>query len=175
MSLPPSLRRLPPPVDSVVHAVLDRARGLAVTASAAVLPLAARVVGTTAGAGRRVVLDVGQRLGVGQEPDTVVQMWPPGARTPADAHAAAEAALAEAAAAGDLPGDGVVREDLPVDNWDGLTIAVVRQRVRSLGLADVRLLLAYEREHAARPAVLLTLERRLTKLTGDGLDTSTGD
>ena len=52
----------------------------------------------------------------------------------------------------------------PPADWDGLTIAAIRQRTRTLGAADILALLAYERAHAARPAVILNLENRLAKL-----------
>ncbi|MFG1920316.1 hypothetical protein [Cryptosporangium sp. NPDC048952] len=87
---------------------------------------------------------------------------PAGAPTPAAAHAEAAALLAEvnpdSAKITSAPGD------LPVQNWDGLTIAAIRQRTRSLSDQDILTLLAYERAHAARPAVILNLENRLAKL-----------
>lgn len=73
-----------------------------------------------------------------------------------------------------LPGTGPARptmsaaspgqhDDLPVANWDGLAIAAIRQRTAALGEDDILTLLAYERAHASRPAVLLTLQNRLAK------------
>ena len=87
---------------------------------------------------------------------------PEGAPTPAAAHAEAAALLAEV-----TPDDATApatHADLPVKNWDGLTIAAIRQRTRSLSDQDVLTLLAYERAHAARPAVILNLENRIAKL-----------
>jgi hypothetical protein len=69
---------------------------------------------------------------------------PAGAPTPAAAHAEAAALLSE------------VTPDA--------AIAAIRQRTRSLSDQDVLTLLAYERAHAARPAVILNLENRLAKL-----------
>ncbi|MFI5955778.1 hypothetical protein [Cryptosporangium sp. NPDC051539] len=83
-----------------------------------------------------------------------------GAPTPAAAHAEAASLLAEVA-----PGTAATAsDDLPVKNWDGLTIAAIRQRTRSLDDRAILTLLAYERAHAARPAVVLNLENRLAKL-----------
>lgn len=84
----------------------------------------------------------------------------PGAPSPAAAHAAAVTALAEA----NVDTQVIDPADLPVDNWDGLTPAAVRQRIRALGEDDLVRLLAYERAHAHRPAVVLALENRLAKL-----------
>ncbi|TQS41804.1 hypothetical protein [Cryptosporangium phraense] len=83
-----------------------------------------------------------------------------GAPTPAAAHAEAASLLSEVTpAAASTPAD-----ELPVKNWDGLTIAAIRQRTRNLDDRDILTLLAYERAHAARPAVVLNLENRLAKL-----------
>ncbi|GAA3387210.1 hypothetical protein [Cryptosporangium minutisporangium] len=85
-----------------------------------------------------------------------------GAPTPAAAHAEAAALLSEVSP--DAAKSLTAADDLPVKNWDGLTIAAIRQRTRSLSDQDVLTLLAYERAHAARPAVILNLENRLAKL-----------
>jgi hypothetical protein len=87
---------------------------------------------------------------------------PEGTPTPAAAHAEAAALLAEVSP--DAAKADTAQHDLPVPNWDGLTIAVIRQRTRSLSDQDLLTLLAYERAHAARPAVILNLENRLAKL-----------
>lgn len=84
---------------------------------------------------------------------------PTGAPSPAAAHAEANALLAESGTAATAAHD-----ELPLAGWDGLTIAAIRQRTRTLGAADILALLAYERAHAARPAVILNLENRLAKL-----------
>ena len=78
--------------------------------------------------------------------------------------AAPEAAAAEAAAAG-----------LPVPNYDELSIASLRARLRALDAAQVRDLLDYERAHASRPNVITMFERRITKLEGtENADTTAG-
>jgi hypothetical protein len=45
--------------------------------------------------------------------------------------------------------------------YDELSVPQLRARLRRLTLADLELLLAYEREHAARPAYLGMLTRRI--------------
>jgi len=87
---------------------------------------------------------------------------PEGAPTPAAAHAEAAALLAEVTP--DATKAATAQDELPVKNWDGLTIAAIRQRTRSLSDQDILTLLAYERAHAARPAVILNLENRIAKL-----------
>lgn len=110
----------------------------------------------------------------GQQPATPTPVTPPrpahvavvptaaGAPTPAAAHAEAAALLAEVSP--EAAKAATAADSLPVANWDGLTIAAIRQRTRALPDQDVLTLLAYERAHAARPAVILNLENRLAKL-----------
>lgn len=85
------------------------------------------------------------------------------APSPAAAHAEADARLAGSSSAS-ARAAAAAHDDLPVADWDGLTIVTIRQRTRTLGDADILTLLAYERAHAARPAVVLNLENRLAKL-----------
>ena len=77
-----------------------------------------------------------------------------GPTAPAEPAAAAEVA---AAAEPEQPA-------LPVPNYDGLTIASLRARLRNLDLSQVRVLLEYEKAHAGRAAVLTMFERRIAKL-----------
>jgi hypothetical protein len=51
-----------------------------------------------------------------------------------------------------------------VPNYDELTVASLRARLRNLGRGQVAELLAYERSHAARDAVVAMYERRIAKL-----------
>jgi hypothetical protein len=53
---------------------------------------------------------------------------------------------------------------LPLANYDQLSLASLRGRLRSLDVAQLRQLISYEREHAARADVLAMFERRVTKL-----------
>lgn len=54
--------------------------------------------------------------------------------------------------------------DLPVPDYDSRTVPSLRARLRGLSAADVRLLLDYEKAHAARPDVVTMYERRIAKL-----------
>ncbi len=59
--------------------------------------------------------------------------------------------------------------ELPVPNYDNLSLASLRARLRNLDSAQILLLLDYEKANAARPAVLAMYERRISKLqTGQG-------
>ena len=49
-------------------------------------------------------------------------------------------------------------------NYDDLTLASLRARLRNLDQSQVRVLLDYEKAHAGRPDVLTMFERRIAKL-----------
>ena len=49
-------------------------------------------------------------------------------------------------------------------NYDDLSVASLRARLRNLDRSQVRTLLDYEKAHAGRPDVLTMFERRITKL-----------
>ena len=49
-------------------------------------------------------------------------------------------------------------------NYDDLSVASLRARLRNLDTAQVRALLDYEQANAAREAVLTMFERRIVKL-----------
>src|SRR3984885_4578105 len=66
--------------------------------------------------------------------------------------AAPEATVAPAAAA------------LPLANYDELTIASLRARLRNLSVEQLNVLIGYEKEHANREDVISMFERRITKL-----------
>jgi hypothetical protein len=70
--------------------------------------------------------------------------------------------VAEAAPA--APGQAA----LPVPNYDDLTLASLRARLRNLDQSQVRVLLDYEKAHAGRPDVLTMYERRIAKLESGG-------
>jgi hypothetical protein len=53
---------------------------------------------------------------------------------------------------------------LPVPNYDDLTVASLRARLRNLDSGQVRALLDYEKANAGRAAVLTMYERRIAKL-----------
>jgi hypothetical protein len=76
---------------------------------------------------------------------------------PAKKPAAAESApAAEPAAA--------AASVLPVPNYDGLTVASLRARLRNLDPPQLRVLIDYEKAHAGRTDVLAMFERRIAKL-----------
>ena len=56
---------------------------------------------------------------------------------------------------------------LPVPNYDDLTVASLRARLRNLDQSQVQALLDYEKAHAGRADVLTMFERRIAKLDND--------
>jgi hypothetical protein len=84
---------------------------------------------------------------------------------PAAEPAAAADPPAEPAAAADPPAEQAA---LPVPNYDDLSVASLRARLRNLDQSQVRTLLDYEKAHAGRPDVLTMFERRITKLENGG-------
>jgi len=104
---------------------------------------------------------------------------PPAAQPGADLAPAAQShPAAEPAGEAELPGSepiavpeprsgaetGPDEEALPVPNYDDLTVASLRARLRNLDSAQVRALLDYEKANAGRAAVLTMYERRIAKL-----------
>ena len=59
-------------------------------------------------------------------------------------------------------------EGAPLPNYDELSIASLRARLRNLDLAQVKQLAAYEKTHAARTDVMTMFERRIAKLEAEG-------
>ena len=55
----------------------------------------------------------------------------------------------------------------PLPNYDELSVASLRARLRNLDIAQVRQLADYERTHAARADVLGMFERRIAKLEAE--------
>ena len=87
---------------------------------------------------------------------------------PAPAEVTAEEPLpAEPAPAGPAAPATTVGEALPVPNYDQLSVASLRARLRVLDAGQVQALLDYENVHESRPAVITMFERRLAKL-GEG-------
>ena len=75
--------------------------------------------------------------------------------TPAPEAAAQPAAKPEPEAAGALP----------LANYDELTVASLRARLRNLSNDDLTQLMAYERAHQDRPEVIKMFQNRLIKMT----------
>jgi hypothetical protein len=82
----------------------------------------------------------------------------PPTATPATAASAATPATAASAAVAPAAGD------LPVANYDELSVASLRARMRGLNAAQLRILIGYESTHAERGTVLAMFERRLAKV-----------
>jgi len=53
---------------------------------------------------------------------------------------------------------------LPLPNYDELTIASLRARLRNLTAEQLTVLIEYEKAHANRADVITMFERRITKL-----------
>ncbi|TCP42650.1 hypothetical protein EV191_12350 [Tamaricihabitans halophyticus] len=64
--------------------------------------------------------------------------------------------------------------ELPLRNYDELPITSLRHQIRSLDDAELRVLVAHERAHAARAPVLELLESRLARLR-EGAHPAQGD
>ena len=61
--------------------------------------------------------------------------------------------------------DGPVSPDAaPLPNYDALTVASLRARLRNLSIDQVRALISYEQAHANRADVITMYERRAAKL-----------
>ena len=81
------------------------------------------------------------------------------------------ASAAPAAAAAAAPEPAAVPEPAaaaaPLPNYDELSVASLRARLRNLDVAQVRQCAEYERAHAARAEVLSMFERRIAKLEAE--------
>jgi hypothetical protein len=79
-----------------------------------------------------------------------------------DDAAASAAPPVGAGAAGDEAGASP-----PLPNYDELSVASLRARLRNLDVAQVRQLAEYERAHAARADVIAMFDRRIVKLEAE--------
>ena len=79
---------------------------------------------------------------------------------------AAAAQPASSAAAAE-PASGAADSGAPLPNYDELSVASLRARLRNLDAARVGQLADYERAHAARADVLAMYERRIAKLEAE--------
>jgi hypothetical protein len=57
---------------------------------------------------------------------------------------------------------------LPLDNYDTLSLASIRARLRGLDVGQLKVLLDYEAQNAERPELLGMFERRIEKLESGG-------
>ncbi|HEY6790841.1 MAG TPA: hypothetical protein VI365_26385 [Trebonia sp.] len=83
--------------------------------------------------------------------------------------AAAKTAPAETAAAKTAPAEtatpaAAASGDLPLANYDTLTVASLRARLRTLTVPQLRILLDYENAHQGREEVSGMFERRIAKI-----------
>jgi hypothetical protein len=93
---------------------------------------------------------------------------PAASTAPAAAAAAPESAPApEPAAAEPVAAAEPTAAAAPLPNYDELSVASLRARLRNLDVARVRQLAEYERAHAARADVLSMFERRIAKLEAE--------
>jgi len=85
---------------------------------------------------------------------------------------AAEAGPAQAAEtdtrATGAGGPGAGDSGAPLPNYDELSIASLRARLRNLDVAQVKQMAEYERAHAGRADVIAMFERRIAKLEAGG-------
>ena len=79
---------------------------------------------------------------------------------------AAEApAQPETSAATETTGDSAASSALPLANYDELTVASLRARLRNLSNDDLTQLMEYEKAHQNRPEVVKMFQNRLIKMT----------
>ncbi len=67
------------------------------------------------------------------------------------------------------PGATLDHAELPLEDFDHLTLGQLRSRIRTLDAAALVQLLDYEKTHADRLPVTLALQNRLTKLSEETL------
>ena len=80
------------------------------------------------------------------------------------------AAVAEPAASVEAEastGSGAEPAALPIANYDELSIASLRARLRNLSVEQLAELVAYEKGHAAREDVVAMFERRIAKVESE--------
>jgi hypothetical protein len=113
-----------------------------------------------------VRLLIGEKAGTGDTAPTVDAMTTGDDAAAADGGAGAGDALT-AEEAGPAP---ETTASAPLPNYDELSIASLRARLRYLDVAQLRQLLVYEQAHAARPDVMAMFERRIAKLQSESAD-----
>jgi hypothetical protein len=90
---------------------------------------------------------------------------PPDGTPVAEAPTAPEAPTATETTATEAPAaEAPAGAEPPIANYDQLSLASLRARLRGLTLVQVRELIVYEQANAARPDVIAMYERRVTKL-----------
>jgi len=92
----------------------------------------------------------------------------PPTRPPASASAGRPAAPPAAPPTGQATPAPPPASDLPIPNYDELSIASLRARLRGLDIAQLRRLLSYEKSRTGRSDVVTMYERRIAKLRQTG-------
>ncbi len=72
--------------------------------------------------------------------------------------------MAEVPVVAEVPAAG---SELPLANYDQLTVASLRARLRGLSAEQVRTLITYEQGHGNRADVVAMFERRVAKLESE--------
>ena len=87
--------------------------------------------------------------------------------TSTEAAAGATAPAAEAVAPPAAGASAPPAADLPLANYDELSVASLRARLRNLDVTQLRELVGYERAHAGRADVITMFERRVAKIEAE--------
>ncbi|HXT90577.1 MAG TPA: hypothetical protein VN714_15100 [Trebonia sp.] len=105
---------------------------------------------------------------VAAEPETVAveTIAEPEPVVEAEKAAEPEAVVAETAAAAEASAAPAAAAELPLENYDELTVASLRARLRNLSNEDLVQLKEYEAAHQNRPEVIKMFQNRLIKMTG---------
>jgi hypothetical protein len=78
---------------------------------------------------------------------------------------AAEVGTGPETVAAEIPAVAEPSGELPLANYDELSVASLRARLRNLSNDDLTLLMTYERAHQDRPEVIKMFQNRLIKMT----------
>ena len=78
---------------------------------------------------------------------------------------AAEVSTGPETVAAEIPAVAEPSGELPLANYDELSVASLRARLRNLSNDDLSLLMTYERAHQDRPEVIKMFQNRLIKMT----------
>jgi hypothetical protein len=100
------------------------------------------------------------------EPETAVAPEPAAPAGPVASAGPETSAVAGPAAAGaEASAGSETSSALPLANYDELSVASLRARLRNLSNDDLTLLMTYERAHQDRPEVIKMFQNRLIKMT----------
>jgi hypothetical protein len=72
--------------------------------------------------------------------------------------------VGDAAAGETVPPPVEQVDDLPIEDFDDISLGLLRVKARALPIADLELLMDHERTHGARPGVLSLIETRIAQL-----------